>query len=149
MKKFRFTLEKLHRYKENILSKEKGTLAALRTQQNKVGYQLDFLQSEKEKLAERIRKGAQKGTTARELQTIQFQIENIGYQLLSLRDELSKLDKLVAVQLHTVVELTKEKSELEKLHEKQLEAFNKEEANENALILSEFVSSSVIRKRHA
>jgi hypothetical protein len=52
-------------------------------------------------------------------------------------------------QLNTVIDLTKEKAELEKLREKQLEQHRIGEARENEQIISEFVSGEVIRAARA
>jgi flagellar FliJ protein len=149
MKKFRFTLEKLLSYKESMLDKEKITLAALRAQLGKVLDKISFLTEEREAFYRLIREDTEKGTTAGELRTKQYQIENIGHQLQSLNAERARLEKMVENQLNVVIELTKEKTELEMLRDKQLEAFRLEEAKENELIISEFVSGGVIRRSRA
>jgi len=149
MKRFRFTLEKLLNYKESMLQKEKITLAALRAQQNRILEKIMLYTKERESLRDRIRRETEKGITAGALLTINFQIENIDLQLKVLRAELENIALMIEKQLNTVLELTKEKAELEKLKEKQLEQYRIGEARENEQIISEFVSGEVIRAAKA
>lgn len=149
MKRFRFTLEKLLNYKESMLQKEKITLAALRAQQNRILEKIMLYTKERESLRDRIRRETEKGITAGALLTINFQIENIDLQLKVLKAELDNISQMIERQLNTVIDLTKEKAELEKLREKQLEQHRIGEARENEQIISEFVSGEVIRAARA
>lgn len=146
MKKFRFTLEKLYRYKESILEREKLALAALRAQQAKLRDTIEALSQDRNSFSRQILVLIEEGTTSAEVRTLQYQVENIVYQLEMLNQELAKLDREVEAQLNIVIELTKEKTSLEMLRDKQLEEFRVEEAKENEIIISEFVSGRIISK---
>jgi flagellar FliJ protein len=149
MKKFRFTLQKLLNFKTSVLQKEKNTLAALRARQNRIREQIRLLDEEKGALNARIRDEAGKGIRADRLRAIAFQVESADHRLKSLKTELENTDKMVEKQLNIVIGLTKEKDMLEKLREKQLEEYRYEEARENELTISEFVSGEVIRSKNA
>lgn len=149
MKRFRFTLEKILNYQESMLQKEKITLSALRAQQTRILEKIARYTGERESLHERICREAKRGISAGDLLAANYQIENIDIQLKVLKAELETVSRMVEKQLNVVLDLTREKTKLEKLKEKQLEEYRLYEARENELVISDFVSGEVIRAARA
>ncbi|NLM62238.1 MAG: hypothetical protein GX193_09225 [Clostridiales bacterium] len=146
MKPFSFTLQRLLDFKERMLEKEKLTLAALRVEQRKLQDLIDHLLDQISLLQDMMRKKAVEGAFAYELQSLQYQVDICKHKLRSAREEKKKVDLQVERQLQTVLTVDRERAQLEKLKEKQLEEYRLAESRESAEIISEFVSMNLIRE---
>lgn len=145
MKRFKFSLDKLKGYKEQILEKEKNDLAQLRSQQR-------ALEDEKHKVEETLRlsneefvKKSGNGMTVIQITMFKSYHQSLSQQIKELEESIEKMDKRVQRQLKVVVEATKEVSSLEKLEEKQLEAYNFQVAKAEEQFISEYVINSTYK----
>ncbi|MEG0615602.1 MAG: flagellar FliJ family protein [Oscillospiraceae bacterium] len=148
MKKFQFSLGKLLNFKEQILKREKNDLAGLRKQ---------LLQVEEEKAEnERKLKETNENFVAAQKtgMTSQHMIYTKNYMNMLIRNN-EMFDKIIRSingeierQLGIVVEATKEVSSIEKLKEKQLEEYKKEDQKAEELFISEYVQSSTFYSNH-
>lgn len=138
MKKFEFSLEKLSSYKEQVLKKEKNSLADLRKQMND-------LQNEKQGYIATIEKknsefSSKKGFTPSEMATHRHFTALLSDKIKLVNARISKCSENIEKQLQVVIQATKDCNSLDKLKEKQLDEYKKAEQKENELFIDEFVS---------
>ena len=145
MKRFKFSLDKLKGYKEQVLDKEKNDLAQLRNQQQ-------ALVDEKHKTEETLRlsneefiKKSNSGMSVMQITMFKSYHQSLSQQIKELEASIEKMEVKVQRQLNVVVEATKEVSSLERLEEKQLEAYNFQVANAEEQFISEYVINSTYK----
>ena len=123
MKKFKFSLDKLKSYKEQIKKREENTLAALRAEQiEKLHEKEELLKELDRRNAEFIRK-SEKGMTAMEMVTEKGFISYILDSIKAKDKEISIMTAKINKQLIVVTEASREVQTLEKLEEKQLDEY--------------------------
>lgn len=145
VKKFAFTLQKLLEYKNQVLDDEKGKLKALRQKRDEIESRIAEYEREFAETDRQLKEEQRTGMKAPRLLLYDYQLESIRRQIKQLREELALAEVEVEKQIQVVVAASQEVSGLDKLEEKQLEQYQKEVAKENELVISEFVSSSIIR----
>lgn len=123
MKKFQFSLGHMRDYKERILDEELGTLQRLKNERNQLLEQIERLDHHFQELSAQMRKAEQKGTTIWEVRSFGMQLENIRHQKKDLELSLEKAEKRVEQQTKVVVKANQEVSKLDKLEEKQYDAY--------------------------
>ena len=146
MKKFKFTLGRMLDYKDQILTEEKNKLAVVRKRQSDLEQRIDSLENESCRISEEMNRGQKKGIAVFQLVAFQAQRDNIRQQVGQLRQDLKLVLLEVQKQTSAVVLATQEVSKLEKLQEKQLEAYRKGVAKAEELFIEEFVSAKMIRE---
>lgn len=142
MKKFRFTLEKLKDYREQVLQTEKNNLGKLRQELNEIYDEVDELKRvlsiKNDELIALYKKGA-----------VSFEISVHKRFIISVQQEI-KVKKQLAIikekeiekQLIVVMEAAKDVKTLDNLEDKQLDEYKKQETKENELFIEEFVANS-------
>lgn len=148
MKKFIFTLEKMHRYKEQILERERLALMQANVNRQRCEDALRSCEEQLIQLNREMQTATRKGISAQELMRFRFFDENLHRQIKELKKELWTLTEQAERQRKTVVTASQEVSELDKLEEKQLEAYSYLEHKEQENLISEIVSSNLIRQAH-
>lgn len=147
MKNFKFSLERMRSYKNQLLDREKDTLARCRAREREIEAQMralsGALQEKSHELAERQRQGMDSG----ELMVYRLYMENGRRSGEQLRQALEEARQASEAQLRVVVAASQEVTSLDKLEDRQREEYRLEEGKEREKILSEFVSSQVIRSR--
>lgn len=145
MKKFKFSLDKLKGYKEQILDKEKNDLAQLRSQQQ-------AMVDEKHRVEETLRLSNEEfcskslsGMSVTQVTMFKSYHQSLAQQIKELEASIEKMEARVQKQLNVVVEATKEVSSLEKLEEKQLESYNFMVAKAEEQFISEYVINSTYK----
>ena len=114
MKKFKFSLDKLKSYKEQIKKREENTLAALRAEQlEKLHEKEELLKELDRRNAEFIRK-SEKGMTAMEMVTEKGFISYILDSIKAKDKEISIMTAKINKQLIVVTEASREVQTLEK-----------------------------------
>ncbi len=141
MKKFSFSLDKLHHYKEQVLDSEKNELLMMiRTKDNLVEEitRLEhFRVDKKRELSEKQRVGINVSDTM----SYTFMIDNAKHQLNDMYQELAKKEIEINKQKIVVTNKSTEVKALDKLEDKQKSEYNKEVIKEMDNDISEFVSS--------
>lgn len=142
MKKFKFSLDKLKSYREQILKTEENELGRRRKEVISLQEEKAMLEAKVEQRNEEFRIRAMGAMTPQEIKvskgyiaTLQENIRELGRQILEAQDRVEQ-------QIQVVVEATKEVSSLEKLEEGQLEEYNKMAMKQEELFIEEFVSNS-------
>lgn len=149
MKKFVFTLERLKKYREQILETEKGTLSALRGQLAELTREAEELLALIELKNKELTELLAKGTNPVEISTRKRYISSKQQELAQTRQKIALKEQEIEKQMGVVVVATQEVSKMEKLEEHQLEAYNAEAQKENELFIEEFVSNDDWRKNNA
>ncbi len=146
MKKFRFTLQTLKDYRENVLDSEKNKLSGLRREllelQTELELLLNLIETKNDELAELL----VKGTNPVEIATRKKFISLKHQEVIMKSGEVEKKEAEVEKQLNVVLRCTQDVSTLEKLEEKQIEEYKAAEQKENELFIEEFVSNADFRK---
>lgn len=142
MKKFKFSLDKLKSYREQILKTEENELGRRRKKVIALQEEKAMLEGKVEQCNCEFRQRAMNAVTPQEIKvakgyiaTLQENIREIDRQILNAQDRVEQ-------QIQVVVEATKEVSSLEKLEEGQLDEYNKMTMKQEELFIEEFVSNS-------
>lgn len=148
MKKFVFTLERLKQYREQVLETEKGLLADLRGQLNRLQAELEDILEELARLNRELVEMYERGTTPLDISVHKRYIAAKQQELHMKRHQIMLKEREIERQLEVVVEATKEVSKLEKLEEQQIEEYKAAEQKETEAFIEEFVSNADWRKVH-
>lgn len=148
MKKFVFTLERLKQYREQVLETEKGSLADLRGQLNRLQAELEDILEELARLNRELVEMYERGTTPLDISVHKRYIAAKQQELHMKRHQIMLKEREIERQLEVVVEATKEVSKLEKLEDQQREEYKAAEQKETEAFIEEFVSNSDWRKAH-
>lgn len=146
IKRFQFTLDKLKGYKEQVLSKEKGDLAALRAQQAKYAAEQAKVQAELDEANEEFLRKSGSGMTIMEMTLFKEYLNSLSDQIRELEKKIQLEEEKIKFQTKVVVEANKDVSSLEKLEDKQREEYNFKVAKAEEQFIEEYVSNSVYYK---
>ena len=146
IKRFQFTLDKLKGYKEQVLSKEKGDLAALRAQQAKYAAEQAKVQAELDEANEEFLRKSGSGMTIMEMTLFKEYLNSLSNQIRELEKKIQLEEEKIKFQTKVVVEANKDVSSLEKLEDKQREEYNFKVAKAEEQFIEEYVSNSVYFK---
>ena len=146
IKRFQFTLDKLKGYKEQVLSKEKGDLAALRAQQAKYAAEQAKVQAELDQANEEFLRKSGSGMTIMEMTLFKEYLNSLSNQIRELEKKIQLEEEKIKFQTKVVVEANKDVSSLEKLEDKQREEYNFKVAKAEEQFIEEYVSNSVYFK---
>ena len=145
MKKFKFSLEKLKSFKEQIKKREENTLAALRAEQtDKLREKEELIRELNRRNAEFIRK-SEIGMTAMEMVAEKNFISYIVDSIKTKDKEISVLSARINKQLIVVTEASREVQTLEKLEEKQFDEYKFKERKADEAFIEEYVGN----RRHS
>ena len=142
MKKFKFSLDKLKSYREQILKTEENELGRRRKKVIALHEERAMLELEVEQLNEEFRRRAMNSMTPQEIKVSKGYIATLQENIRELGGKILKAQDRVEQQIQVVVEATKEVSSLEKLEEGQLEEYNKVAMKHEEQFIEEFVSNS-------
>ena len=146
MKKFQFSLSHMREYKSRILDEEQGTLLRLKDEQTQIEQAIEKLQTEFQNISAQMQVAQIKGTTIIELQGFSMQLDTIRLQLKELQAALIKAVQKVEKQTKVVIAANQEVSKLDKLQDKQYEAYRHKEEKAEELRIEEIVVQGVLRK---
>lgn len=124
MKKFKFSLERIHNYKEQILNKEKNELTALNQRKNEMLEEIDRLNRYIASVNLEISQKQKTGIKVFEMATYNFTKDNAKVQIDHIRIDIEKLDIEIEKQTQIVVEASIEVKGLDKLYEKQKKEYD-------------------------
>lgn len=146
MKKFKFTLESLKKYNEQILDSEKNQLGKLRAEYADMQKALEAKNLEYEQAIETLEELMKSGTNVMRVSLHKRYIASLQQDMYRIRAEMASKNEEIQHQLQKVVDATKEVSKIEKLEEKQIEQYKYEEQKESELFIEEFVSNATFRE---
>ena len=141
MKKFKFALDTVLSYKEQVLGVLQGehaeAVARVRAQEEL----LEKLWREYRDCNEDYRDRALEGMPVTEALMYQTGLRSIEREIQRETEKLDALRAKEEAKRAEVVEAKKETSSIEKLREKKLDAYHKEEAKSEEIFIEEFVST--------
>lgn len=145
MKKFKFGLDSVLSYKQQVLDSLRGEHAAILAQ---VREQEDVLEAAWQEYrdcdAEYSRRKAE-GIAITDAMVYQNGLRVLEHNIQRETDKLAELRKKEEAKRQEVVDAKIDTSSIEKLKDKKLELYNKEVAKSEELLIDEFVSSARIR----
>ena len=96
MKKFEFSLQKMQRYKQQILDKEKALLAALQSKRDKIKAEIEDLELFLVEQSRKLQGKQMQGMSAADLAGHNFIVQNTRTRLEALQasQEVKSIDKL-------------------------------------------------------
>ena len=103
MKKFVFSMQKMHDYKKQILESEKNILMSLRREKNEYEQRLDTLACNMDVLSNQSQKEIAKGTTASKLMFYSMQMDGIKREETEVRYQINITDMKIEKQRRRVV----------------------------------------------
>lgn len=141
MKKFKFSLDKLKRFKEQVKKKEENELAALRARYRELIEEREAMEAELDLRNRNFIANSEKGMTAQQVMNEKGFISYLIDAIKQKNKEIAAQNSKVQRQLHVVIEATKEVTTLEKLEEKQLAEYNFRAAKADEAFIEEYVNN--------
>ncbi len=139
MKKFAFSLERMQRYKKQMVDKEKQILAALQKQKADIIGNIEHLEQFEIQQTHQLQQRQIAGMQAQQLAGYSYFSQNIRTQIASLRNELEQLQPRIDAQIEVVKNVSQELKSIDKLEEKKLEEYQLEVARAENEQLTEYI----------
>ena len=141
MKKFRFPLDTVLSYKQQVLDALRGEHAAILAEVHTQEEWVEHLGQEYRAYSEEYRQRSAEGLVMTEALMYQTGLRSIEREIQRETEKLDALRAKEEAKRAEVVEAKKETSSIEKLREKKLDAYHKEEAKSEEIFIEEFVST--------
>ena len=141
MKKFRFPLDTVLSYKQQVLDALRGEHAAILAEVHTQEEWVEHLWQEYRAYSEEYRQRSAEGLVMTEALMYQSGLRSIEREIQRETEKLDALRAKEEAKRAEVVEAKKETSSIEKLREKKLDAYHKEEAKSEEIFIEEFVST--------
>jgi len=142
VKKFKFNLESVLKYRENTEENEKSVLAGLNAQLASLFRQLADLRDEYAQKAREFEEEAKSGITVHDVRSNHAFLKNIDYGIELKIKEIEDQNKLVAQQTAVVIRAMQDTKTLDKLKEQKFKKYTKEEQKEQEKFVEEFVMNT-------
>lgn len=147
MKKFRFTLEKVYEYKQQVLDVLKNEYATLTAEINKLNTSIAELEEQyKATNAELKEKLTCGGIRPNDISVFKTYLARLNAQIIQLCLRKKRLEEMREQKRNEILAANKEIMSLENLKSKQLENYKKAELKKQEIFIEEFVSSARVVK---
>ena len=147
MKRFKFNLESVLKYRASVERQEKGVLSGLNAQLNILLNALDKLNSDYSAAAFAFEKMSLEGVSVHEIRSHHVIMENIEFYVAKKIKEIEAQRKLVERQTAVVVRAMRETKTMDRLKELRYEEYIKKENKEQERFVEEFVSQQEFIKK--
>lgn len=144
MKKFEFTMEKMLSFKNQMLSKEKLTLADMRKKLAVMNDEIAKLSAEYKLCNDDLNAKISKGLNPDEIRMKKNYLTLLTDKIKKMRISAQAMEAMVEAQVQNVVKATQDVTTLDKLKEKQYEEYRYLENKEQEILVEEFVSNGTI-----
>ncbi|MDR0424050.1 MAG: flagellar export protein FliJ [Clostridiales Family XIII bacterium] len=143
MKKFKFKLDKLLGYKDQLLENEMLTLAALNEEMGKANAEIKRLRAERERLAADMRGKAdsKEGAKPADYQIFSRYDNSLKEEIRGLKAVVASLAVQIEKQIEAIKKLKLETKSLEIMKESKLAGYRKEAMKADELMIDEYVST--------
>lgn len=142
MKKFRFPLDTVLSYKQQVLDALRGEHAAILAEVHTQEEWVEHLWQEYRAYSEEYRQRSAEGLVMTEALMYQTGLRSIEREIQRETEKLDALRAKEEAKRAEVVEAKKETSSIEKLREKRLDAYHKAEAKSEEQFIDEFISAA-------
>lgn len=140
MKKFVFSLEKVHNFKQQTLDVKKNELAGMNAQLMELENKIAELNRKFKESNQKMVTEMEMGITPKDIAIYKSYFNQINIQIKKLTVEKLQLMQIIEQKKQEIVSLNSEISGLERLKDKQLEFYNKTVQKAEELAIEEFVS---------
>ena len=140
MKKFKFKLETVLKYREMIEEQEKIKLAQLNAEMFRLTSELEQLRILYKNEISDFEQSMRNGIKIQEISGKQVIIKSMEYAIENKLKEISEQQKLINRQMAVVVKATQDKKVIEKLKERSLKRYKKTLLKANERFIEEFIS---------
>ncbi|MDR0943632.1 MAG: flagellar export protein FliJ [Ruminococcus sp.] len=145
MKKFQFSLGKLKGYKEQLLDREKNSLAFITAQRQKLEDEKEAAIIELRRSSAEFSDRARVGVSIMQMNVFKSYQHSLNMRVKDIDEAVTELSQRIEKQLERVVEATKDVKGLEKLEERQLETYRAEELKADENFIAEYVNNIAVR----
>ncbi len=145
MKKFKFSLDSVLSYKEQVLEALQGEHAVILAEVREQEDVLEACWQEYRECNEEYRQRKAEGIAITDAMVYQNGLRVLEANIQRETDKLEQLRKKEEAKRQEVVDAKIDTSSIEKLKEKKLELYNKEAAKNEEVLIDEFVSSARAR----
>ena len=139
MKKFRFSLETVMEYKQQVLDSLQAEHGAILAKVRRQEELIEELEAAYRHLAQEFNRRKLEGISILDAMKYEQYLRSSERQLEETSQHLAKLQKQEEAKRDEVVEAKKETSSIEKLREKKLEGYNKAVQKSEEAMIDEFV----------
>ena len=140
MKRFKFNLESVLKYRESIERQEKGVLSGYNAQLIILLKELEKLNDDYKYEAVQFERMAQEGISVNELKSKHAIMENIEFYIEKKIEEVERQQRLISTQTTVVVRAMRDTKTMDRLKEIKYGEYQKSENKENELFIEEFVA---------
>ena len=145
MKKFKFALDSVLSYKEQVLESLQGEHAAILAQVREQEEVLEAVWQDYRDCNEEYRQRQTEGLSIVDAMLYQNGLRALEAEIQQETQRLEELKKQEEAKRREVVDAKIDTSSIEKLKEKKLDLYNKEVAKSEEVLIDEFVSSARAR----
>ena len=142
MKLFKFSMQKILDYKEDIQKNESKILKEMKAHHKELTDELDYLiakyNSYKKRHAQRCIEGIMANQVVVDKSYILSLQNDINIQL----NEISRSEMNIEAQIRKLTKIKTEKASIERLKEKEFTEYEFQEQKENEIFINEFVSNT-------
>jgi len=142
MKKFQFSMEKVLEYKSHMEDTEKTILQEMRSSQRALQDELSTVNRKYEQYRLNCDKKYASGVSVWEIVVIREYMEELKKQTERLLIAIEKSEQEIERQIGKILGISREKSSIEKLKEKQLEEYRKEQSKAEEVFIDDFVANA-------
>jgi flagellar export protein FliJ len=145
MKRFEFSLGKLKGYKEQLLDREKNSLAFITAQRHKLEEEKEATISDLRRSSSEFSDRAKIGVTIMQMNVFKSYQHSLNMRIKDIDEAVAELSVRIEKQLERVVAASKDVKGLEKLEERQLEVYKEAELKADENFIAEYVNNLAIR----
>ena len=142
MKRFQFSMEKVLEYKSHMEDTEKTILQEMRSSQRALQDELSAVNRKYEQYRLNCDKKYADGVPVWEIVVIREYMEELKRQTERLLLAIEKSEQEIERQIGKILGISREKSSIEKLKEKQLEEYRKEQSKAEEVFIDDFVANA-------
>lgn len=139
MKKFRYSLEKVLQYKDQVLDSQKEEYASRMRDVNQQKQRIDALNREQEELEEKFDSAKHSGSSITDLRLFADLTDRIGRQIEIEQNKLHNLEELAEKQKGKMIAANVDVKKFEKLKDRKLQDYQKEVRKSDETFIEEFV----------
>lgn len=145
MKKFVFSLEKVLGYKQQILDLLKNELSRLQMERNKIEQQIEERNCEFDNTNHSLIVKMQNVMAPHDIAVYKSYLSDLNRRILELQAEKQKAVEAVEAKQKEIVQMNSDISGLERLKDKQLEAYLSQERKAQETFIEEFVGRANVQ----
>lgn len=142
MKKFEFSMQKILEYKTHLEDKEKTILAQMHSQCKKMYHEIDKIQKKYDDFKKMYAQLCERGITISEMAINRIHLDEMIQQIKQMLLQLREFEQEIDKQRNLVIDISKDKSSMGKLKDRQYDLYKEKQRNETELFIDSFVANT-------